>query len=164
MISHKDYSIYSKVLYNLVNDNDNTLKIKFIDNDITKRAVAYGVTIKATDDDNIENYKRYFLAGRLNTEQVDTGGVDAEGNPITTTVKYIAIDYANISRFMKHDLEVSVEAYYDSGLIGINQKFPNGLILENKVKGRYLNIYNTGSTTTTTNNEDTTINGIYFLT
>ena len=158
-----EYDYNGEVLYNLVNDNDNTLKIKFIDNDITKRAVAYGVTIKATDDDNIENYKRYFLAGRLNTEQVDTGGVDAEGNPITNTVKYIAIDYANISRFMKHNLEVSVEAYYDSGLIGINQKFPNGLILENKVKGRYLNIYNTGSTTTTTNNEDTTINGIYFL-
>ena len=62
---------------------------------------------------------------------------------------------------MKHNLEVSVEAYYDSGLIGINQKFENGLILENKVKSKYLNIYNAGSTVVTTDSEDSSINGIY---
>lgn len=157
------YNYNNEVLYSLVNDTDNTLKIKFINNDITARAAAYGITIKATDDNTIENYKKFFLASKLNEEIQETNEVDEEGNPITNTIKYIAIDYANISKFMKHNLEVSVEAYYDSGLIGINQKFPNGLILENKVKSKYINIYNAGSDTTTTNSEDSSINGIYML-
>lgn len=156
-----EYSYNNEQLYSLVNDNDNTLKIKLNNNDITNRAVAYKVVIKAVDDDSLSDYVRFFLASKLNVEKVDTGQIGEDGQPIINDYKYIAIDYANISKYMGHDLTVSIYDYYDSGLVGINQKFENGLILENKVKGKYLNIYNAGVDVVTTNKEENEIKGIY---
>ena len=135
-----EYNYDDTNLYTLANDNDNTLKIKFLNNDITNRAAAYKVNIKATDDSNIEEFNRYFIASQLYKETIENN--DEQNS--TSTIKYIAIDYAYISRFLKHDLKVSVTAYYDSGLIGFNQNTNNGFILENinaKENEQYLNIY-----------------------
>lgn len=154
-----EYNYDNSQSFTIINDYDNTLKIRLVDNDITNRAAAYKVSIKATDDSSLGTYTKYFLASQLLTEDVDTGQVDEEGNPITESFKYIGVDYAYISDYMKHDLTVSVDCYYDSGLVGINQKFPNGLILENKVKGRYLNINNSSSS----DSLDAKLNGMYMI-
>ena len=138
------YNYDNKNLYTLVNDNDNTLKIKFINDDITNRTVAYKVSIRATDDNNIDSFERYFIASQLETETTNTSELDEEGNPKTLTTKYIAIDYAYLSRFLKHNIEVNVDAIYDSGLVGLNQSIENGFIFENitaKETEKYLNIY-----------------------
>ena len=74
--------------------------------------------------------------------------------------KYITIDYANIHEYMKKDLEISVISYYDSGLVGFNQQFPDGMILYNGTN--YLNIYNVGSNPAT-DNEEKSLNGVYML-
>lgn len=64
---------------------------------------------------------------------------------------------------MGHNLEVAVTDYYDTGLVGINQKFSDGLVLENKEKGKYLNIYNAGSDVESTTEELASLDGIYML-
>ena len=157
-----EYNYNNNQLFNLVNDGDNLLKIRLVDDDITNRAVAYKVVIK-DQSGTLNDYVRYFLASQLNTVKVDTGEVDENDNPIQRDEKYIYIDYAAINKYMKHDLIVNVYDYYDSGLIGLNQNFENGLILENIVKKKYLNIYNAGVNDRTTNSEADTINGMYFL-
>lgn len=154
-----NYEYGNEKLYDLVNDNDNTLKIKFKNNDITNRAVAYKVVIKAKDSSSIAPYTRYFLASKLLEEEQTTS--DESETP--AKIKYISIDYANINKFMGHNLEVAVTDYYDTGLVGINQKFPDGLVLENKEKGKYLNIYNAGSDVESTTEELANIDGIYML-
>ncbi|MEE3343334.1 MAG: hypothetical protein VZS44_04505 [Bacilli bacterium] len=158
------YTYDSSNLYTLANDKDNTLKIKLINNDITNRAVAYKVTIKATDDESITEFNKFFLASRLDEEEIENAGVDEQGNPITATNKYIAIDYAAINRFLQHDLTVDVEAYYDSGLIGINQNVVNGFILERYVNNKYnyLNVYNGTGNDPSSEAEENQINGILF--
>ena len=150
-----EYNYNNEQLYTIINDKDNTLKIKLNSNEITNRAAVYRVSIKANDDSNLGEYVRFFLASKLNIQTLE----DDEEN----SYKYIAIDYANIYKYMGHDLTVSVDCYYDSGLVGFNQSFNNGLILENKVKNKYLNIYNSGSDTVTTNSEDSNLMGIYML-
>ena len=154
-----EYNYNNEVSYSIVNDNDNTLKIKLENNDITDRTAAYKVTIK-TDDNSLSDYVRYFLASKLSVESVDTGLLDEEGNAITEDYKYITIDYANINEYMGHNLTILISSYFDSGLVGFNQDFTNGLILKNN-NNKYLNIYNSGSDTVTTNREDTELNGIY---
>ena len=157
-----EYNYDNSNNYQLVNENNNILKIKLMNNEVNDRAVAYRVVIH--DNSGKESdYIRYFLASRLSSDSVPTGSYDEDGKEIINTEKYIAIDYANISKYMGSNLKVSVYNYYDSGLVGINQNFDNGLILENKVKNRYLNIYNAGSDTDTTDKEEDSINGIYML-
>ena len=155
--------------YTLINDNDNTLKIKFADNDVTNRAVAYKVKIKDKDDNSVEDFNKIFLASKLEEEEVGTGQFNEQGEEIKKSIKYLAIDYAYISRFLKHNLEVSVEAIYDSGLMGINQEFTDGFILEkysivNSVASyKYLNVYNGSSAGQTTDAEETTNNSVLKL-
>lgn len=158
-VFESEYNYDNNVSFVIKNDYDNTLKINLVDNDITRRAAAYKVKIKASDDNSLGTYTKYFLASQLFSSEVDTGSVDSEGNSIVDNIKYIAIDYASIADYMKHNLTVSVECYYDSGLVGINQDFPNGLILENKVKGKYLNINNS----TSLDSLDDKLNGIYMI-
>lgn len=155
-----EYSYDNEISYSIVNDNDNTLKIKLENNDVTERASAYKVTIKAKDN-SLSDYVRFFLASKLSTESVDTGLTDEDGNAITEDYKYIVIDYANIHEYMGHDLTISVSSYFDSGLVGFNQNFTNGLILKNSTTNKYLNIYNAGSSVTTTDKEESDLNGIY---
>ena len=145
--------------YQIINDNDNTLKIKILDNNITDRTAAYKVIVKDKSGSK-GDYIRFFLASKLLTKSIETGELDGEGNPITQEEKYITIDYANIHEYMKKDLEISVISYYDSGLVGFNQQFPDGMILYNGTN--YLNIYNVGSNPAT-DNEEKSLNGVYML-
>lgn len=154
-IFEPEYKYDNNNAYTIVDDKDNKLKIKLESNAINDRSAAYRVDIKATDDNSIPTYTRYFLASMLNEEETIT-------EDATIITKYIAIDYANISRFMTHNLSVSVYTYYDSGLIGINQTFNNGLILKN-ASDKYLTIYNGSSSTSTTTAETNDIRGIYKL-
>ena len=140
-----EYNYDNKNAFSIVDDHDNVLKLRFEKNDVTDRAYAYKVVIKAIDKSVVSDYTRYFLASKLSTVSIPTGAVDADGNKVTNDYKYIAIDYANISKFMGNEMLISVYAYYDSGLVGIEQVFRNGLVLEDSITKKYLNIYN-GST------------------
>ena len=143
----KEYQSVSSVSYRILNDNDNTLKLRLEKNDVTSRAVAYKVNIKAKDN-SVSDYSIFFLANRLSTLNVDTGRVDDEGEKIYDSYQYIAIDYAAISRFMKHQMEIEVVAYFDSGLVGLHQTFTDGFVLKNDNK--YLNINNNDISFTST--------------
>ncbi|MBQ6494908.1 MAG: hypothetical protein IJI49_02790 [Bacilli bacterium] len=155
----KEYEYDNQNAYQIVNDNDNTLKIKILDNDITNRAAVYKLTIKENSG-SLEDYSKLFLASNLVTENIETGELDDEGNPIKKEVKYISLDYAKIHEYMKHDLTISVESYFNSGLVGFNQRFPNGMVLYNGSK--YLNIYNAPGTNAISKEEEK-LNGIYKL-
>ncbi len=135
----KEYGYNNAVSFEIVKDNDNVLKLKLFDNDVTNRAVAYKVTITSVDG-KVSEYSSYFLANRLSTLSENTSSLDENGNPIVNTYPYIAIDYANISKFMKHEMVVSVVAYYDSGLVGLLQNVEKGFIL--KANNKYLNVFN----------------------
>ena len=132
---------------------DNKLKIVLNDNEINDRTVAYRVVLNAS---GVSEYSMIFLASKL-----DKYGtyVEEEGS-VDTRPYYIAIDYANISRFLGKDITVSLYAYYDTGLVGLNQDFSNGLIIKNIVNNSYLNIYNNGSTDTTSNRVENIAMGV----
>ena len=145
----KKYVYDNSVSYSIIKDNDNVLKLKLENNDFTSRALVYRVDIEDKAG-QVDTYTRYFLASRLNTMNVDSGEVDEEGNTIYDKYSYIAIDYANISRFLKRNIKVSVTSYFDNGLVGIDQDLSGGFILKSDKlkdsKGKdieklYLNIY-----------------------
>ena len=161
----KEYSYDNSVSFTIIEDNDNVLKLRLENNDVTDRAVAYRVNIK-TQSDDIAEYSQYFLASKLSTLDVLNGEVDEEGNALSDSYKYIAIDYANISRFMKHMMEVSVTAFFDSGLVGIHQDFDHGFIFKNKDKflNAYINESSSNQVSWTPKVEvSTEALGIYFL-
>ena len=153
-----EYTYNNNIAYSLVNDEDNTLKIKILENDTTNRSAAYKVTIK-TKDNSVRDYVRFFLASKLNKKTIEKSNDESDDEPETIEEKYISIDYATINEYMKHDLIINVESYYDSGLVGFNQTFTNGLILKNNNK--YLNIYNSGSNVTSEDKEEEILNGVY---
>lgn len=158
-----EYNYNEENAYTIINDNDNVLKLRLENNDVTNRAIAYKVVINTKDKNDITDYVRYFLASKLSTLSVDTGELDEEGNKITNDYKYIAIDYANISRFMGYEMNVTVYSYYDSGLVGLDQKFEQGTILKNRDTGKYLNIYNSGSNSASFTRVDNENMGMYLL-
>ena len=158
-----EYNYDNENAFTIINDNDNVLKIKLEDNDVTNRAAVYKVEIKAVEKSENLEYIRYFLASKLSTISEESGSLDGDGNPITKNYKYIAIDYANISKFIGYKMQVSVYSYYDSGLVGLDQKFPNGMILKNSTNNKYLNIYNNNSSTDSTTSADNEIMGMYLL-
>ena len=147
-ISIDEYKFEKEKIYNnensfeLINRSNNNLTIKLLNNDFTKRAAAYKVVIKA---DGLTDYIRYFLSSKLDSIEEDTGELDEEGNNIKNSYKYIAIDYANISQFLKRPIKIIVYSYYENGLVGYDQDLTNGLILSKS--GKYLNIQNNGSGT-----------------
>lgn len=155
-----EYSYDSREAYTIINDNDNVLKLRLESNEVIDRATVYKVMIQA---DGVGEYTRYFLASKLSKMVIDSGSVDEEGNPVMVEYPYIAIDYANISKFMGHDMKVYVYSYYDSGLVGIDQNFSKGMYLKNGVTNKNLNIYNGGTGTTSLSQEDTDIMGMYLL-
>ena len=142
----KEHNYDDQIAYKIVNDNDNMLKIKILDNDVTRRAQVYKVTIK-DNNNSLNDYERYFLSSKLITKKEETGELDEEGNPITINEKYISIDYANIKDYMQHDLKITVSCYYNSGLVGFDQRFPNGMVLYNEKK--YMSVF-VGSNVTPT--------------
>lgn len=159
----KEYSYDNNFAYTILNQEDNVLKIKLEDNDVTNRAYVYKVVIEAPNDKSITKYERYFLASKLTSTMEDTGNFDTEGNPIKKKVNYINIDYANIHRFMGQNLQVTVTSYFDSGLKGYNQDLKNGFILKHRLDNKYLNIYNAGSNVTSTSSIDDLNMGLYLL-
>lgn len=158
-----EYNYNNEIAYTIVNDNDNVLKLRLENMDITNRAAAYKVVISTKDRNDITDYVRYFLASKLSSVPIDTGKLDEEGNKITEDYKYIAIDYANISRFMGYTMQISVYSYYDSGLVGLDQSFDNGVILKNRDTNKFLNIYNSGSNTSSSIKVENDIMGINYL-
>lgn len=159
----KEYHYNNENTFSIIDDNDNTLKLKLENTEITDRAAAYKVVISAVNQNDITNYTRYFLASKLNIISEDTGEFDEAGNKITKSYKYIGIDYANISRFMGSEMKISVYSYYDSGLVGFDQEFKKGLILKNNQTNKYLNIYNSGSDKASSVKQEAEIMGINFL-
>ncbi len=158
-----EYDYDKNNAYEIIDDNDNVLKIKILDNVATKRAYVYKVVIKAKNKDVTSDYTRYFLASKLNSVSFSTGKLNEDGEEVTDSYQYIGIDYANISKFIGHEMQVFVYAYYDSGLVGINQNYRNGLILEDSVSKKYLNIYNGGSNKTSSSKLDTANMGLYLF-
>lgn len=156
----KEYKYEDELSYTIINDNDNMLKIRLENNDITSRAAGYRVNIKARDN-KVSDYSIYFLDSKLSTIDIDTGEFNEDGEKIVQKYKYISIDYANISKFMGHEMIVSVLAYYDSGLVGINQKFNDGMIF--KVGNKFLNVYNGDVNFKSYSNIDSDVMGIYLL-
>ena len=160
----KEIKYNNELSYEIINNYNNNLTIKLEENNFTKRAAAYKVILKA---DGVSDYIRYFLASKLDTIEESTGETDEEGNEITKNNKIIAIDYANISRFMKKNIKVSVYSYYDNGLVGFDQSFENGMILNNHKTNKYLNIHNTGFSNNrslkVSISEDNDTRGIYKL-
>ena len=141
-IFEKEFKYDDSVSYSIVDDSSNILKLKLENNDFTSRAFVYKVTIKA---DGIDTYTRYFLADKLGVLEEDTGEVDDKGKAVMLENKYIGIDYANIIDFMGHDMDIQVTCYYDSGLVGINQDFTDGMVLKNYATGKYFNTFYRGT-------------------
>ena len=158
-----EYTYDNQVAYTIVDDNDNVLKLRFNHNDATSRAYAYKVVIKQAEKSSVSDYVRYFLASKLSTVSIPNGSVDEEGKAVTDDYQYIAIDYANISKFIGHEMLIYVYAYYDSGFVGIEQMFRNGLVLEDAVSKKYLNIYNGSSSKNSYSSLDTSNMGLYLL-
>lgn len=162
----QEFNYNNEVSYEIKKDKDNILKIKLENNVFTSRAAAYKVVIKAKNNPNISDYTRYFLASKLNTLEEETNDLDEDGNKITESYKYIGIDYANISKFMGNKMEISVYSYYDSGLVGLDQEFNNGMLWKNSTTNKILNIYNSGnsgSLATSSTRVDNEIMGINYL-
>lgn len=158
-----EYSYDNQNAYTIVDDNDNVLKLRFNHNDAISRAYAYKVVIKQADKSNVSDYTRYFLASKLSQVSIPNGSVDEEGKELTDDYQYIAIDYANISKFIGHKMLIYVYAYYDSGFVGIEQMFRNGLVLEDSVSKKYLNIYNGASSKNSYSSLDINNMGLYLL-
>lgn len=161
-----EYNYNEKVAYTIdKNLKNNVLRLKLEDNDVNNRGQVYKVVIKSKDSSkNIPDYTRYFIASQFATMDVPTGNVDAEGNEISIRYKYIDIDYANISKFIGVDMLVEVYSYYNSGLVGVDQNFDNGMILYNYTDNKYLNIYSGGSDVSQSEVKEQNYNmGIYYL-
>ena len=141
----KEYTYDNSVSYSIIKDNDNVLKLLLENNVYNDRAVAYLVSIEDANDSS-NTYSQYFLASKLGVLKLENGNYDEEGNKLYDSYKYIAIDYANISKFLKKNIKVNVEAYYDSGLVGMLQDLSDGFILKvddinDAKKKKFLNFY-----------------------
>ena len=158
-----EYRYDNQNAYTIIDDNDNVLKLRFNHNDAISRAYTYKVVIKQADKSTVSDYTRYFLASKLNQVSIPNGSVDEDGKELTDDYQYIAIDYANISKFIGHKMLIYVYAYYDSGLVGIEQMFRNGLVLEDSVSKKYLNIYNGASSKNSYSSLDINNMGLYLL-
>ena len=163
-----EYNFEGEIGYDDVNayevvSNNNSLRIKLYDNLVNTRSYVYKVVLKDKSGHNITDYVRYFLSSKLSEEIVGTGTFNEDGTEIFTSYKYIDIDYANIYQFMGHDFDVYLYAYYDSGLVGLNQKLDNGFVLKNSLTNKYLNTYNNKSTDKSTAKAEDVNMGLYFF-
>ena len=142
-----EYTFEKEVFYDQISgyeisDYNNSLRIWLNNNVVNTRSHVYKVVIKDKSNHDISEYVRYFLSSKLGVAPYSTGVFDEAGVEIVDTYRYIDIDYANIVKFMGHEMVVEVYAYYDSGLVGINNdKIDSGFILYNSVTNKYLNIY-----------------------
>ena len=145
-------------------NNDNQLYIIMRDEEgLAARNVLYEVNLKVSND---SIYDRVYLNSKLSkcTKHTDNGICSKY---VSDEFRYIAIDYAKIADYLGDDIKVSVKSYFDSGLIGMDQKFTNGVIFRSSIDSKYLNFYGyTGDNNVHSASEsvDSYSNGIYYLT
>ena len=113
-----NYDVKYKLQYS---ENDNRLAIKLLDNDFLKRIILYEVTIKDTSG-KVDDYVKLFSNDDI------TVGPSGDSN-------CLVIDYATIEKFIGKDTKVSVKAYYDNGLTGLDIKSKYGYVFENREGG-----------------------------
>ncbi|MGM9881448.1 MAG: hypothetical protein ACI31S_01240 [Bacilli bacterium] len=86
---------------------DNRLKVIIEDNDFLNRVSAYRLVL-SSDDTNDKDYELILSSINESSECDDK--------------KCIIIDYSNIQQFKGNNVKVSLEAFYDTGLIGFSQE------------------------------------------
>ena len=150
-------------------DSDNRLFIKLNDDDLGSRTVMYRVRLN--DENSNVIYDKYYLASQSyecneDSEEKYEVCYDNDGN-FRGNFKFLTVDYANkeVIKNVDKNITVSVDSYYDSGLVGINQEFNDGLILQNVIKNKYLNIYGYKTTagSSVVETEDDSSNGVYII-
>ena len=151
-------------LYTFVSDN--RLYIKLNDDKLGNRTVMYRVRLN--DESKNIIYDKYYLASMANgCNQSDEENNDIVCEKYPGDYKYLTVDYANgeVIKNIGKNIFVSIDSYYDSGLIGIRQTFKDGLILQNVIKNKYLNIYgySKGGNKTVIESEDNSSNGVYMI-
>ncbi len=156
-------------------DSDNRLFIKLNDGELGNRTVMYRVRLN--DENSNVIYDKYYLASQSYecneaSEKNDEVCYDDKGN-FRGNFKFLTVDYANkgVIENIGKNVTVLVDSYYDSGLIGINQTFEEGLILQNVttvnnvIKIKYLNMfgYKTTAGSSVLESEDDSANGVYII-
>ncbi len=157
-----EYQYNNENAFTIIENHENVLMLRLENQDVTNRAFVYKVEITDEDGAGLE-YIRYFLASKLSTMEGANQVLDEDGNLIQEECKYIAIDYANISKFIGYKMKISITSYYDSGLVGMDQTFTNGFVIKNSSTNKFLNIYNGGSSTTSTSKAEADNMGLYLL-
>lgn len=130
-----DYDVKYELEYSI---NDNRLGIHMLSNEFLDRIILYKVVIKS---DGVEDYSEIYNRDDL-TICPKTGHNDC-----------IVIDYADIERFKAKNSTVSVKAYYDNGLSGIDlyntdtnllgKELNHGYVFEDS-EHNYLSLKNSG--------------------
>ena len=135
-------------------NTDNRLYIKLDDAELGSRTALYRV--KLSDTSSKVFYDKYYIASKLGKCSSAAGVADSQ-EVIPDTIcqhypgdyRYITVDFANknVAANIGKNISVSVDSYYDSGLVGIFQNFNNGLLLHNSsfnkdtYQSKYLNVY-----------------------
>lgn len=116
-------------------DIGNKLEIEISDEDMLKMGAAYEVTIKKTDGDTS---KKFLFA------KTDLTTCSNSAN------KCLSIDYADIEDFQGSNNKISVKAYYENGVQGLNSQSDYHVIHVNPQKiqnpRKYLKIRNNNGT------------------
>ncbi len=146
--------------------SDNRLYIQLNDDDLADRTALYRVRLYDTSSSVI--YDQYYLASRIescSSSDDSNSSTVCEKNP--GDYSYLTVDYANsmVAANIGKTITVSVDSYYDSGLVGIRQTFEEGLIFQNVAKSRYLNIYgySKNGSKSVTDVEEEVVNGVYMI-
>lgn len=124
-----DYDVNYTLKYD---SNDNRLAVMMNDNAFLNRIVLYEVIIKAKNNSSIQDYKKIFTVDDLTT-------CPKYSEDDIYSSNCLIIDYANIEQFIGEDTSVSVNVYYDNGLVGIDNTSEYGFVFQGK-DGNYLNL------------------------
>ncbi len=109
-------------------DSGNQLGIIINDNSLLSRSDAFDISIKSS------NNSKNFVYTRRNLVDCNNAGVD----------NCILIDYKNMEEFQGTNANVGVTAYYENGLIGLNQT-GKYFVFKDGSNSNYLVVSDTGS-------------------
>ena len=150
------YDYDNEISFKLIKDvYDNKLKILLENNDVNNKAIAYKVSLSGN---GVNPYNMFYIKNKLDKYGDEPLEGEEDNRPY-----YIAVDYANISRFLNKDITVNVSAYYENGIVGYDNNFDNGLVIKNINDKKYLNIYNGTSTAASTNSIENSSNSINYV-
>ena len=111
----------------------NTLAISINDLDLVNRADLITVTLKSA------TLEKEFIFTRSDFVFINSG------DPVNS----LEIRYSSITEFQGTDVKVSVNVYYENGLIGLNQSSTSGYhVFKNTEDGSYLNVSKSGNVST----------------